>query len=111
MATEEAARAWKEELDKLCWEVSCDAEQADPGTCCEEELIMPDSVETLADLIDCLGLLRLVSNLHGVGVRVSHEDGKLYIFDYGTPEEDEMDVLADRQHEDEKDEALFDGGY
>ena len=109
MATEEAARRWKEELDKLCSGVSCEAEEADPGECCEEEIILPESVDTLGDWIDYLKLLKLASESHCVYVRVGHGEGGIFVFAYG-PQEDDMDALADRRYESEKDEALFGGG-
>lgn len=110
MATEEAAKRWKDELYQACWEVSCDAEQANPGTCSESEVIPPKNVITLSDWIDYLKLLKLAADYHGVMIRVSHEDGRVFVYDQAPTREDELDDLEDRRYEDAKDEALFGGG-
>lgn len=108
MASEEAAKAWKDELDKACWEVSCEAEQGDPGDEFEREVWPPKDVQSLADWIDYLKLLQLAAGEHGVEIKIDDE-GQVSIWDCAPGEEDEDD-LADRRYEDEKDEALFDRG-
>ena len=98
----------KEELDRACVEVSEHAEQGEPGEEIENIVARPDNVQDLPDWIDFLKLLQLAAGQHGVGIRIDR-DGGLTIYD-STPEEDEMDDLADRRYEDAKDEALFEGG-
>ena len=109
MATEEAAKVWKEELDKACWEVSCEAEELDPGQEAERGVVPPIEVQSLADWIDYLKLLQLAAGQQLVGVKID-EDGQVFIYDRAPDEEDEMDALADQRYEDAKDEALFEGG-
>ena len=106
MATEEAAKVWKEELDKVCWEVECSVDQAEPGETVEHAITPPEGLCQIVDWIDYLKMLLFLADLNGLEIKLDQDDGRVFLCGRAPSREDDLDDLEDRRYEDAKDEAL-----